>query len=135
MEVTSEDSPGQCEGQVLGGTPGSPVGLDQTRAPKDEDARLARQQQQDEQVSPIYIYLTEGKLPADKEARELVREAEQFAVVEGVLFRVQPDKTLRLVCRESGGESCLTKYTRDCMHLINGLLKSTRCCHYWCGQT
>ena len=66
IEVTDDDSLGQCEGRVLKGTPGPPVGLGQTRAPGDEDALLASQQQQDEEVSPTYIYLASYQKTREK---------------------------------------------------------------------
>ena len=93
VEVTGEDSPGQCKGQALEGTSGQPVGLNQARALEDEDARLAEQQRQDEQVSPMYNYLHKGELPEnEKEARKIIAEADQFTITEGVLYKVQDIK-------------------------------------------
>ena len=134
VEVTDDDSPGQCEGQVLEGTPGPPVGLSQTRAPGDEDALLASQQQQDEQVSPTYVYLAKGELPEDeREARRIVREAEQFTLVEEVLFRVQADKTLRLVVPAQRRKELFNEVHSGlyASHQRAAKIHSVLSCHYW----
>ena len=87
-----------CEGQVMAGTDRSLDGSGQARVPKDEDAQLADKQKQDAQVSPMYRYLAEGELPLkEREARRVLKESEQFTIVDEVLFRIQLDKTLRLV--------------------------------------
>ena len=59
---------------------------------------LEERQRADTQLNAIISYLETGKLPAgEKEARELVLWQSQFTMKDGVLYRVQPDKTLRIV--------------------------------------
>ena len=55
-------------------------------------------QRGDPDLCQVIQYLETGDLPADqKRARELVLSGPQYLLVEGVLYFVEHDKTLRLV--------------------------------------
>ena len=59
---------------------------------------LGERQQADPMLQDIILYHESGKLPVEEtRARELVLGRDLFALQDGVLYRVQPDKTLRIV--------------------------------------
>ena len=59
---------------------------------------VAERQKTDPKLRPIMIYLESGVLPEDqKEAREIVLASSQYSLLEGVLYHVEKDKTLRVV--------------------------------------
>ena len=59
---------------------------------------LSQRQRQDPQLADIINYLETGDLPQeDKRARELTLSRSFFTLLEGILYRIEPDKTLRLV--------------------------------------
>ena len=59
---------------------------------------LSGRQRQDSQIVEIMKYIETGQLPQeDKQVRELLLSQSQFTVLEGVLYRVNVDKTLRIV--------------------------------------
>lgn len=59
---------------------------------------LGEEQASDPPLKTIMEYLTKGVLPeSEKDARELVLSKSLYEVIDGVLYRVQPDKTLRII--------------------------------------
>lgn len=59
---------------------------------------LARQQEEDPDFRLLMQYLTQRTLPEDPmKARKIVAESPSYEMVNGTLFRVMPDKTLRTV--------------------------------------
>ncbi len=64
----------------------------------DAETTLGEKQLQDPQRGEIIRYLVDGELPAeDKRARELLLGQPGFTVLEGVLYRIERDKTLKLI--------------------------------------
>ena len=63
-------------------------------------------------LSRTIDYLTLQVLPPeDSEARELILSRSLFEVVDNVLYRVQPDKTLRIIPPLKTGKSCSMRLT------------------------
>ena len=59
---------------------------------------LGERQRQDPQLMDIIAYLETGELPQDdRRARELILSRSQFELLEGSLYRINPDKTLRVI--------------------------------------
>ena len=75
---------------------------------------FATRQRKNAEVSDLIAYLEKRTLPED--ARRLVAESATFEIVDGILFKVQPDKTLRLYVPE--GER-RRRYTQECLLSIN----------------
>ena len=64
----------------------------------DRKELLGDRQLQDPRLGEIIRYLVNEELPADnRRARELLPSHSDFAVVDGVLYRVEKDKTLKIV--------------------------------------
>ena len=62
-----------------------------------QEGTLKEHQRADSQLQDIILYLETGRLPEEeRRARELVVSQDLFVVEDGVLYRVQPDKTLRI---------------------------------------
>ena len=59
---------------------------------------LAALQQVDEELKPIIVYLTTGVLPEDdKHARQVTLTAPRYSMLDGILYRVEDDSSLRVV--------------------------------------
>ena len=59
---------------------------------------LAERQQADPTLNPVITYLETGELPSDDRlARELVLSRDLYSLEDGVLYRVMPDKTRRVI--------------------------------------
>ena len=60
---------------------------------------LRHRQLQDPDLKPIMSYLEDGILPTeDKLARELVLTKSSFEIIDGVLYHLEKDQTLRIAC-------------------------------------
>ena len=63
-----------------------------------EEDTLPTLQRKDAQLAAVVDYLEKGILPSDdKKARELVLSKSQYTIIEGVLYRIEGDKTLRMI--------------------------------------
>ena len=63
-----------------------------------EEDNLAALQQVDEELKPIIVYLTTGVLPEDdKHARQVTLTAPRYMMLDGILYRVEDDSSLRVV--------------------------------------
>ena len=59
---------------------------------------LAQRQQADPNLNPVITYLETGELPSDDRlALELVLSRDMYCLEDGVLYRVMPDKTWRVI--------------------------------------
>ena len=124
----------ECEGRASSGTPGGPVGSAQAWVPETEDARLVNQQDGDEEVSEIVKYLEIGELPEDeRKARRLVKEREMYTVADGVLYRVQPDKTLLMYVPTAERRRLFEEVHagRFAAHQRTAKIQATLMRHYW----
>ena len=77
------------------------LGTPQSHAEGGEEFRsepLSRRQREDPHLRQIITYLESGDLPdEEKRAREIVLGASQFTLDDEVLYKFNPDKTLRIV--------------------------------------
>ena len=65
---------------------------------KGGESTLSALQQEDAQLATIVDFLEEGVLPLeDKKARELALTKSQYTTVDDVLYRVESDRTLRVI--------------------------------------
>ena len=65
---------------------------------KGGETTLSTLQRADPQLATIVDYLEKGVLPDDtRKARELALTVSQYTIVDGVLYRVETDKTLRVI--------------------------------------
>ena len=65
---------------------------------KDGDDCLEKRQRRDPNLALVIDYLESGTLPEEtKKACELVLTQSQYEIVDGVLYHVEPDKTLRMI--------------------------------------
>jgi len=58
---------------------------------------LAERQRMDPSLRQVIIYLNYGVLPDEKRARELVLGRSQYELLDGVLYRVETYKSLKIV--------------------------------------
>ena len=59
---------------------------------------LENHQREDPKLLPIITYLSEGKLPLDdQEAKFLLLNEDKYTLVDGVLFHIESDKSLRII--------------------------------------
>ena len=77
---------------------------------------LGERQRTDAELQDIIIYHETGELPEEeKRARELVLSRDLFVLEDKVLYRVQPDKTLRII---PPTEDSSRKYMVECLRDI-----------------
>ena len=77
---------------------------------------LGERQRTDAELQDIIIYHGTGELPEEeKRARELVLSRDLFVLEDKVLYRVQPDKTLRII---PPTEDSSRKYMVECLRDI-----------------
>ena len=91
-------------------------------------------QYQDPALRKIIEYLKEGELPdSTKEARELVLSKQLFELVDDVLYRIEKDKTLRVVLPESCRKQLFDQVHGGVYggHLRDAKIHSVLSRHYW----
>ena len=101
---------------------------------KGGEPTLEGKQLMDPTLKGIMDYLTLGELPQeDKEARELVLSKSQYEVIDGVLYRVQPDKTLRIIPPTPDHEKLFQEAHGGVFggHLRDAKIHSELAKHYW----
>ena len=88
---------GECEERFV-----ATVGTTPQSSAKGEDRSLGSLQRDDPKLIPHFLYLEDGILPDNEsEARELVVSRDSFEVIDGILYHVEKDKTLRIIPPES----------------------------------
>ena len=99
-----------------------------------EEDSLRSHQQSDPDLQKIFKYLEDGILPKEeKVARELVLSKPQYTIQEGILYHVEPDKTLRIIPPASHREK-LFHETHDgpfSAHLREAKIHSQLSKHFW----
>ena len=91
-------------------------------------------QRQDDELAPIIQFLQTGDLPEeDKLARKIALTSSQYALLEAVLYRVEPDATLRIVPPQSLRQQLLAEFHggRFGAHLSDVKVYSALRRHYW----
>ncbi len=95
---------------------------------------LGGKQHDDSELKMIIDYLTEGVLPSeDRQARELVMSKPQYQMVDGVLYRVQADKTLRIIPPSPDRKKLFDEIHGGVFggHLRDAKIHSALAKHYW----
>ena len=101
---------------------------------KGGEPALGERQLSDSELQPILEYLTEGKLPEeDKLARVITLTQSHYTTVDGILYRVQPDGTLRIVPPVSDRESLFKEAHSGAFagHLRDAKVYGELARHYW----
>ena len=94
----------------------------------------SRRQLQDPQLGEIIRYLMDGELPADDQrARTLLLNQSDFTVLDGVLYRVEKDKTLKIVPPEIDRYQLFLEVHEGVFsgHLRQAKVHSQLNRHYW----
>lgn len=82
----------------------------------------------------IIRYLEDGSLPdSENEARELALTKSQYELLEGVLYHVESDKTLRIVPPTSHRKKLFDEVHSGRLsgHLRDAKMPGQLCRHYW----
>ena len=100
----------------------------------DRKELLGDRQLQDPRLGEIIRYLVNEEIPADnRRARELLLSQSYFAVVDGVLYRVKKDKTLKIVPPECDRYQLFLEVHEGVFsgHLRQAKVHSQLSRHYW----
>ena len=93
---------------------------------KDGEPTLATLQRSDSNLREIIEYLEHRTLPADeKRGRELALSRSQYQIVEGVLYHVEKDQTLRITLRKPSKRSFFTRSTTESSVVISEMRRFT----------
>ena len=95
---------------------------------------LSQQQRSDPDLRGIIEYLDSGALPADKASgREIVLSSSQYTLLDGVLYHVEKDKTLRIVPSASAREKLFHSMHDGKFggHLRDAKVHGQLSRHYW----
>ena len=95
---------------------------------------LRKRQREDPYLREIMSYLETGDLPTEeKRARRLVLGSSQLTMRDGVLYRIEPDKTLRIVPPTQDRQKLFAEVHEGPFsgHLREAKVHSQLSCHYW----
>ena len=101
---------------------------------EDGEERLAVLQHQVEELAPIIEFQQDGVLPQEEKfAQRIALTSSQYTVLDGVLYRVAPDATLRLIPPRSLRERLIGEVHggRFGAHLSDVKVYSELRKHYW----
>ena len=110
------------------------VDASSSRAESGEGRTLAERQREDTSLAIILAYLQRGELPEEEEiARQLVLGESVYTVLEGVLYHVEPDKTLRIIPPTSERRKLFSEAHEGPFsgHLREAKMHSQLSRHYW----
>jgi hypothetical protein len=132
-----QEAPDEDDGDVLiahleGSTSITPQKLcDDLHSPKDS---LATRQREDPELLQFIRYLEDGTLPQDeKDARVVALSAEQYTLIEDVLYYLAKDKTLRVVLAKEDRKKAFQEVHESKFggHLGDAKVYGTLSQHYW----
>ena len=95
---------------------------------------LSKRQSTDPELKEMMMYLDTGELPDDdKRAREIVLGKSQFTLRDGVLYRVESDKSLRVIPPPDDRKKLFTEVHSGPFsgHLRKAKIHSELSHHYW----
>ena len=98
------------------------------------EVTLSKKQRRNPYLQSVIVYLEDDVLPdEEKKAREIVLGRTQYTIVDNILYRVEPDKTLRVVMPESDREDLFNEaHSGECGgHLREAKIHSQLSRHYW----
>ena len=93
-----------------------------------------QQQQRSDPVLAVIRFLEDGDLPIDeKRARELALTKSQYSILEGVLYHIEPDKTLRIIPAECQRRGLFEEVHAGKFggHLRDAKISGELSRHYW----
>ena len=98
------------------------------------EVTLSEKQRRDPYLQSVIVYLEDDVLPdEEKKVQEIVLGRTQYTIVDNILYRVEPDKTLRVVVPESDREDLFNEArSGECGgHLREAKIHSQLSRHYW----
>ena len=101
-----------------------------------DDGDLAVLQSKDSELAPIINFIETGALPTEERlARKLTLSQSQYTVLDGILYKVEPDATLRIIPPRSLRNSLIDTAHggRFGAHLGDTKVHSELKKHYWWG--
>ncbi len=101
---------------------------------KDGEPDLGTRQRDDPELRQVIDFVLEGTLPGDeKKARELALAKALYEVVDGVLYRAQPDKSLRIIPPEKDRQKLFLEAHAGVFgaHLKDAKVHGELGRHYW----
>ena len=104
---------------------------------KGGEPTLPELQREDPQLMKIIHYLQDGNLPDnDKEARELALTKSQYELLDGVLYHVENDKTLRIIPPSTHRKKLFDEVHSGLLsgHLREAKMHGQLSRHYWWPQ-
>ena len=125
---TAHDTSTELSGVVATLDPSGEVGS------KDGENTLHDRQMSDSSLKIIVDYISDGKLPEDeKEARHLTLRSQKFTVLDGILYYIESDKTLRVVVPQVDREHLFNESHSGTFgaHLRGAKIHSQLSRHYW----
>ena len=108
--------------------------MDPQVATKGGERSLEVLQREDPDLSRYFTYLEQGILPSDETvAKELVLTRDQYELVDGVLYHLEKDKTLRLIPPQSARKRLFDEVHsgKFAGHLRDAKIHSLLSKHYW----
>ena len=122
---------GPCDYQQSGENNSSPQ---QAVEKGSENLKIRKRQLDDPELKCIMLYLEDGELPRDeKKAKELVLGTSLYEVVDGILYHVELDKSLRLIPPTCDRESLFQEVLSGTFgaHLKDTKIYGELSKHYW----
>ena len=101
---------------------------------KDGESTLHDRQLADGWLKIIIDYISDGVLPEnDKEARQLILSSSKFTILDNILYRIESDKTLRVVVPETERKVLFDEAHTGMFggHLRGAKIHSQLSRHYW----
>ena len=126
----SSDPPGDIDEHVVAAVESS----DPLSSSKGGDLHLSDLQRRDRTLAPYFAYLEDGILPDEEpDARELVLSKSQYTVVDGTLYYVEKDKTLKVILPLTYRKKLFDEVHSGKFvgHLRNAKIHSLLSKHYW----
>ena len=120
---------GECEERLV-----ATVGTNPQSSAKGGDRFLGSLQRDDPKLLPYFSYLEDGILPDDEnESRGLVLSRDKFEVINGILYHIETDKTLRVIPPESLRRKLFDEAHGGQFggHLRDAKMHSLLSRHYW----
>ena len=118
----------------MDGTDSTLDGSIQARVSRAEDSSFVAEQYADEEVSSLIAYLEHRKLPKeDSTVRRVVAESQMYEILDGALYHVQSDKTLRLYMPETRQRALFDETHSGvyASHQRTAKIHATLSKHYW----
>ena len=114
-----------------------PVKVAQSGEPTPAHSLLGQRQQTDTQLWSIIQFLADGELPSDeRHARQILLGQSAFTLLDGILYHIEDDKTLRVIPPECDNHQLFLEAHEGVFsgHLQQAKIHSRLSRHYWPGM-